>query len=132
MEALRRLLGRPLALAWDRRWPALAVAWVICLAGWVGVSFVHNKFAASAQLYVDTDAVLTPLLHGIAVDSEQMSQVEMLQRTLLSGPNLEKVIAQTSLQAQVHNPSDRERLVQQLGGQIRVTPQTKNLFTIDY
>jgi polysaccharide chain length determinant protein (PEP-CTERM system associated) len=130
--SLARLLGRQLALAWKRRWPALGLCWAICLGGWIGVQFLPSQYASGARLYVDTDAVLTPLLHGIAIDSAQMSQVEMLQRTLLSVPNLERVIAQTALNAAAPDATARERLVQILGRQIRVSPQTKNLFTIEY
>ena len=132
MHALQRMFGRQLALAWKRRWAALAVCWAVCLAGWLAVGYLPNKFSASAQLYVDTDAVLTPLLHGIAIDSSQMSQVEMLQRTLLSTPNLERVIAETDFKQAAVDAAARERLVLLLARQIRVTPQNKNLFTIDY
>jgi polysaccharide chain length determinant protein (PEP-CTERM system associated) len=56
----------------------------------------------------------------------------VLQRTLLSRPNLEKLISKTDLDLSVGGPSDRERLLQQLAIDIQVKPQTKNLFTITY
>jgi polysaccharide chain length determinant protein (PEP-CTERM system associated) len=86
----------------------------------------------SARLYVDADAVLTPLLSGLAADSAPQSQLELIQRTLLSRPNLEKVISKTDLDLTVANPSDRERLIKRLSNDIRVVPQTRNLFTITY
>ncbi len=93
---------------------------------------VPNQFESSARLYVDADAILTPLLRGLAADSAPTSQLEVLQRTLLSRPNLEKVISKTDLDLSINGPSDRERLLQDLASGIQVKPQTKNLFTITY
>jgi polysaccharide chain length determinant protein (PEP-CTERM system associated) len=51
---------------------------------------------------------------------------------LLSRPNLEKLISKTDLDLTLNSPSDRERLIARLGNDIKVNPQTKNLFTINY
>ena len=132
MEALRLLLQRYVRAAWRRRWSGVAVAWLICGLGWVGVYLVPNQFESSARLYVDADAILTPLLRGIAADSSPAGQLEVLQRTLLSRPNLEKLISKTDLDLTVNSPTDRERLISQLAATIQVQPQTANLFTIKY
>ncbi len=86
-----------LRAAWRRRWIGVIIAWWICGLGWVGVYLVPNQFESSARLYVDADAILTPLLKGLAADSAPNSQLEVLQRTLLSRPNLEKLISKTDL-----------------------------------
>jgi polysaccharide chain length determinant protein (PEP-CTERM system associated) len=121
-----------LKAAWRRRWLGVAVAWLVCAVGWVGVYLIPNQFESSARLYVDGDLVLTPLLHGLTIDTGPVSQLDMLQRTLLSRPNLEKLVSKTDLDLSVKSPSDRERLVASLATDIRVTPQTRNLFTITY
>jgi polysaccharide chain length determinant protein (PEP-CTERM system associated) len=108
------------------------VAWLICGIGWVGVYLIPNEFQSSARLYVDADAVLTPLLKGIAAETSPTAQLEILQRTLLSRPNLEKLISKTDLDLTINSPADRERLISRLAESIRVVPQTKNLFTITY
>ena len=132
MESIRLLVETYLRAAWRRRWIGVIIAWLICGLGWVGVYLVPNQFESSARLYVDADAILTPLLKGLAADSAPNSQLEVLQRTLLSRPNLEKLISKTDLDLSVAGPSDRERLLQQLALDIAVKPQTKNLFTITY
>ncbi len=114
MEAVRALVEQYLRAAWRRRWIGVVVAWLICGVGWVGVYLVPNQFESSARLYVDADAILTPLLRGLAADSAPTSQLEMLQRTLLSRPNLEKLVSKTDLDLSVAGPSDRERLLQGL------------------
>ncbi|WP_428486049.1 XrtA system polysaccharide chain length determinant [Rhodopila sp.] len=118
--------------AWRRRWLGVVIAWLICGIGWVGVYMIPNQYESGARLFVDADAVLTPLLRGIAADSAPTTQLEILQRTLLSRPNLEKLVSKTGLDLTLNSPSDRERLLTRLAAQIKVTPQTKNLFTIYY
>jgi polysaccharide chain length determinant protein (PEP-CTERM system associated) len=108
------------------------IAWLVCGLGWVGVYMIPNQFESSARLSVDADAVLTPLLRGLAADSAPTTQLEILQRTLLSRPNLEKLVSKTDLDLTLNGPSDRERLLTRLGSEIHVTPQTKSLFTITY
>lgn len=132
MDNIRILLETYLRAAWRRRWLGVVIAWLICGLGWVGVYMIPNQFQSSARLYVDADAILTPLLKGIAAESSPTTQLEILQRTLLSRPNLEKLVSKTDLDLTINSPSDRERLISHLGDTIRVTPQTKNLFTITY
>lgn len=132
MESVRVLLGQYLRAAWRRRWTGVIVAWLVCGVGWAGIYTIPNRFESSARIFVDADAVLTPLLHGIAAESAPTTQLEILQRTLLSRPNLEKLISKTDLDLTVGGPSERERLISRLGNEIRVTPQTRNLFTISY
>ena len=132
MESVRTLLFQYLRAAWRRRWLGVVVAWLVCGFGWVGTYTVPNQFESNARLFVDADAILTPLLRGIAADSAPTTQLEILQRTLLSKPNLEKLVSKTDLDLTLNGPSDRERLIGRLASEIHVTPQTKNLFTISY
>ena len=132
MDSLKLLVSQYLRAAWRRRWMGLIVAWLVCGVGWVGVYLVPNQYESSARLFVDADAVLTPLLKGIAADSAPTTQLEVLQRTLLSRPNMEKLISKTDLDLTLTGPSDRDRLINRLAMDIHVNPQTKNLFTIAY
>ena len=132
MDEFRTLLRRYVLGAWRKRWFAIAVSWMVCVAGWVFVSTIPNQYESSARLYVDSDAVLTPLLRGLALDNTPVSQLDVLQRTLLSRPNLEKLISKTDLELSITGPADLEQLVAGLANSIRITPQTRNLFTISY
>lgn len=132
MNNLRQLVDQYLRAAWRRRWLGVAIAWLGCLVGWAGVYTIPNQFRSSARLFVDADAILTPLLRGIAAESAPETQLELLQRTLLSRPNLDKLISKTDLDLTIHDPAGRERLIDRLERQIQVTPQSRNLFTITY
>ena len=88
MDSVRVLLSQYLRAAWRRRWMGVIIAWLVCGVGWVAVYTIPNQFESGARLFVDADAVLTPLLRGLAADSAPTTQLEILQRTLLSRPNL--------------------------------------------
>ena len=132
MGTLMIMIRRTLLAAWRYRWVAAAVAWLVCGGGWAFVYMIPNQYEASARLYVDADAVLTPLLKGLSIDSSLSSQLDVLQRTLLSRPNLEKLVSNTDLDLTITGPSDLETMVGKLGTEIKITPQTRNLFTITY
>ena len=132
MESLQDLLSRYGTLAWRRRWWGVAAAWLLCFSGWIGVASMPSQYEASARVYIDADAVLTPLLRGIAADSSMADQIDLLQHMLLSRPNLEKIIAKTDLQLDARTPADLERLVLRLGTAIKVNAQTRNIFSIAF
>lgn len=132
MDQLSDLLSRTLRMAWRRRWVGLAAAWVVCLIGWAVVHEIPDQYLVSARLYVDADAVLTPLLRGVAADTNSTDQLSMLQRTLLNRPNLQTLISKTDLGLSANTPDARERLVTELGTDITLKSQDKNLFSIEY
>ncbi|MEO8715423.1 MAG: XrtA system polysaccharide chain length determinant [Acetobacteraceae bacterium] len=134
MDQVLDLLARTLRLAWRRRWAGLAVAWVVCLAGWAGVHEIPDRYQVSARLYVDADAVLTPLLRGVAADTHSTDQLSILQRTLLSRPNLQTLIAKTDLGLTANTGEAKELLITELGNDITVQSQDRNpnLFSISY
>lgn len=132
MGELHVLIRRYATAAWRYRWATVAFAWAVALLGWVGVMAIPNQYQASARVYVNADAVLTPLLQGIAANAGVTNQLDLLQRTLLSRPNLQKVIAQTNLDLQITGPADMEAMQAALAKQIHLVHATQHLFTISY
>ncbi|MFQ3623897.1 MAG: XrtA system polysaccharide chain length determinant [Acetobacteraceae bacterium] len=126
------LIRRYAAAGWRHRWKALLLAWLVCGLGWIGVYKLPDVYQANARIYADVDAILGSVLRGVAVDGAPERQVETLQRTLLSRPNLERVIARTDLDLRVTTAAEREALIERLGREIRLLPQTRSLFRIEY
>jgi len=83
-------------------------------------------------MYVDSDAILVPLLKGIAVDSGSVNQADLMQKTLLSPSNVDKLIAMTALGSQVKTDEQRERLNRTLSQAIEIGSRERNLFTVTY
>ena len=104
LELLSQLRG-----GWRFRWVAVGVAWAIALAGWFAVALMPNQYEARAKIFVDTDSVLKPLLAGLAVTTDPVSQVNMMARVLMTRPNLEKVARETDLALRAKTPEQARR-----------------------
>lgn len=118
--------------AWRFHWIAALTAWVIAVIGWGVVFLTPDTFEARARVYVDTESVLRPLLSGLAVDSNVMSQVNMMSTVLLSRPNLDRVARDTDLYLRANTPQQQERLIEGLSAGIQLQSGTANTFTITY
>ncbi|MGH7043272.1 MAG: XrtA system polysaccharide chain length determinant [Acetobacteraceae bacterium] len=132
MEFLRTFLQKYLKAAWRRRWIGVAAAWAVCIVGWGLVTALPNQYRSSSELFVDTNAILTPLLAGIAVNTSPQGQLEMLQRTLLSRPNIETLISATNLDLTASGPLARDALVRKLQHSVTLGQEGADLFTIAY
>jgi polysaccharide chain length determinant protein (PEP-CTERM system associated) len=119
--------------AWRQRWTGLAAAWLICLGGWLALALIPDRFQAEARIYVDTDTLLAPLLHGIAVRPNIEQQVQIMQRTLLSRPNLHEVVRMTDLDLLADDDARREAIVEKLHRATTMRPDSaRNLFRLTF
>jgi polysaccharide chain length determinant protein (PEP-CTERM system associated) len=120
---------------WRYKWLSIGLAWLICVIGWPVVTLLPPKYESSARIYVNADQFLTPLLRGLAADVDLRRQVEFLQRTLLSRPNLEQVIHLSDLDLSSRGKvgeKEREERLRRLAQEVLIKPQTANLITITY
>ena len=117
---------------WRHKWLGVATAWLVCTAGWIGVALVPTKYESSARVYLNADPLLTPLLRGLAADTDPTRQLDFMQRTLLSRPNLEQLVRLTDLDIGVTNAEQKEALYKRLASDVTVAPVTLNLLTLSY
>ncbi len=131
-ELLRQLIGR-LRGMWHRRWIGLAVAWVVGILA-VGVALrIPEKYEASARVYVDTQSLLRPLMAGLAIQPNLDQQVALMSRTLISRPNVEKLIHMADMDLRVKSSAEREELIDTMLKQLQLTGNvTNNLYVISY
>ena len=133
MHELADQLLSYLRATWRNRWYAVAFAWVAAIGGWVAVYLTPDRYEASARVYVDTQSVLRPLLAGLAVQPNADQIVTMMSRTLISRPNLEKVIRMADMDIRLKTPQDREQLITQLMRGLEIKSAGRdNLYTISY
>ena len=76
----------------------------------VGMAVVYRipeKYEASARVYVDTQSLLRPVMAGLAIQPNLDQQVALISRTLISRPNVEKLVrmADLDLAGQRRTPS---------------------------
>jgi polysaccharide chain length determinant protein (PEP-CTERM system associated) len=134
MDDLRELIMVRAAAMWRRRWQGALAAWIVCVVGWAVILYLPNRYESSARIYVDSETLLRPLLKGLAVQTDLASQVDYMQRTLLSRPNLDSVIRMTDLELQATSPERREAMINGLERKITVAAEgkAKNLFSVSY
>lgn len=112
---------------WHRRWIAIAVAWGVCLLGWLVVSMIPNAYESKARVYVDVEDVLSKQL-GIAGDGKE--EIMRVRQTLSSAKNLEKVITTTRLGEGITERGALDGAVAALEKKVKVTSEQDNLFQI--
>lgn len=113
---------------WRRRWLALAVAWGVCLLGWIVVSMIPNKYESQARVFVQMQSLLTDKIGVTPV--ERQRAVDSVKRTLTSTVNLEKVVRGTDLANTVSTDKEVTGAASGLRDAIKVIEQQENLFEI--
>lgn len=114
---------------WRRKWLVVALSWIAAVVAAGVVYFVPNRFEASAKVYVDTQTVLKPLMAGLAFQPDIDQQVRMLGRTLITRPNIERLVK--GLDSPATTPEESfDRTVDRLIDKIKVDHAGGNLYTI--
>jgi polysaccharide chain length determinant protein (PEP-CTERM system associated) len=133
MEELMRQ-ARTLARGmWRYRWPAVAVAWIVALVGAIAVFKLPDRYEASARIFVDTQTILKPLMSGLAFTPNVDQQVVMLSRTLISRPNVEKLVRMADLDLKGDSKLQREQLIEGLMRDLQIRSAARdNLYMLAY
>ena len=133
MKPLLTKLVTLLVGAWRYRWQGLAAAWIVCLAGWLAVWSIEDRYAVQAKIYIDTDTVLGPLMRGLTVPQDQEQQIAIMLKQVTSRPNLESILKLVKPQAATYKPAEMETAVAELNRNIEFSSGgVRNLFTIAY
>ena len=118
---------------WKHRWLGLIVAWGVAALAFVLVLAKAEKYEATARIFVDTQSILKPLMSGLAVQPNVDQQIGMLSRTLISRPNVEKLIQMTGLEKEAVTKEAHEALVDQLSKTLEIrTAGRDNLYQLSF
>ena len=118
---------------WRFHWHAIVIVWVVAIVGWIAVSRLPDVYESKARVYVDTDSVLRPLLRGLTIQPDINQRLQLMTRTLLSRPNLEKIVRMTDLDLGVNSDQEMEILLDRLSKEIKIrSARRQNLYTISY
>jgi polysaccharide chain length determinant protein (PEP-CTERM system associated) len=118
---------------WKHRWTGLLVAWVVGAIGAAVVLWVPDKYEASARIFVDTQSILKPLMSGLTVQPNVEQQVAMLSRTLISRPNVEKLIRMADLDLGEKSKEAQEALIERVSKSLEIKNTGRdNLYTLGF
>ncbi|MFW2852082.1 XrtA system polysaccharide chain length determinant [Sphingomonas sp. TX0543] len=116
-------------MMWTRRWLALAVAWGICVIGWLFVSQIPSRYESHARIFVQVRQVLPTGANGGGA-GDQARDIDTVRQTLTSAVNLEKVVRGTDLAQGATTDRAVADRVAGLQNAIKITAQQDNLFEI--
>lgn len=117
-----QMIRRQLRMIWPYRWVALVMSTLVAIAGWGFVLYMPNQYEVSAKIFIDTRSMLRPLMRGLAVDNNNLTNTAMLmKRTLLTRPNLEEVARKTDLDLTAKTDQEFDKLVASLAERIQMS-----------
>lgn len=121
-------------IIWQRRMAAVLAAAALCAFGWPAALMLPDKYEARARVYVDTKSMLRPLLRGLAVDNDIAQEFALVtRRTLLSRPNLERVLREADLDLRFKDRHEVEMAIRDLSLKINVIGDAQeSIYTIIY
>ncbi len=133
MAELTNLLLTFLKAIGKYRWHAVLISWTVALIGWVVVYTLPNDYQASARVYVDTQSVLKPLLAGMTTLPNIDQQVGFMRRTLISRPNVERVMRMVDLDVKNKTVKEHEIQVDEMMNAIKMGgTERDDIYTITY
>ncbi|MET3130810.1 polysaccharide chain length determinant protein (PEP-CTERM system associated) [Oxalobacteraceae bacterium GrIS 1.11] len=133
MEELIDQLLSSLKGIWKYRWHAVLVAWLVAILGWIKVISLPDDYQTSARVFVDTQSILKPLLAGMTSVPNVEQQVSIMSRTLLSRPNVERVMRMVDLDLDAKTAREHELRLDELMNKIKIGgTNTYDIYTITY
>ncbi|MGA7980449.1 MAG: XrtA system polysaccharide chain length determinant, partial [Chromatiaceae bacterium] len=132
MQEIIRLALFYVSGIWRYRWFTLAAAAVICPIGWAYVATMPDEYEATARVFVDTDSVLTPLLRGLAIQTDDDRRVRMMTNVMFSRQNMEKLARMTDLDLRAKTPQDMDRLAAELKSRVHLGSEGNNIYNISF
>jgi len=133
MDEILRQATTILRGMWKHRWLGLVVAWVVAALSIVVVFRIPDRYEASARIFVDTQSILKPLMSGLAIEPNLDQQIMILSRTLISRPNVEKLIRMADLDLNIKTKAGQEELIDDLMKSLTIKSTSRdNLYTLAY
>ncbi|MCF2947763.1 chain-length determining protein [Paraglaciecola aquimarina] len=118
---------------WVKKRYIMVSTWLICPIGFIYVASLPDVYQSSAKVYVDTRSVLQPLLRGLAIQTDPRQEIAMMEKTLLSRPNIEIIARESDLDITASTPASYENLINSLSRSIKLNRAGRdNLYTISF
>lgn len=138
VEDLPAPLIRHLNGLWRRRWTVVIAAWAAALMGWFAVWLLPDLYESRAQVFVQTETVLQPVLGDVVATPDYADRVDVMRLQLLARPNVEEIIYRAGLDRLIETSNEVEHraamqgLVDGVAGNIMIESPRDMYFVISY
>ncbi|MER2491848.1 XrtA system polysaccharide chain length determinant [Catenovulum sediminis] len=118
---------------WIKKRFIIVCTWLVCPIGWLYVANLPDVYQSSAKVFADTRSILQPLLRGLALQNNIDQELQLMAKTLLSRPNLEKIARNTDLDIQATGKAEYQALIDMLKKEIKFRASDReNIYTINF
>ena len=136
MENLQQTLDEAIGYIkgiWIKKRFIMIATWVICPLAWLFVSAMPDTYQSSAKVYADTRSILQPLLRGLALQTDAAQEVQLMAKTLLTRPNLEKIALASDLDVQTRSEAEFNAVINMLKDNISFNPAGRdNIYSVSF
>jgi len=132
MDDILRLVFFHLNGIWRYRWFALVIAAIACPIGWFYVATLPDEYSSSARVFVDTDSILTDLLSGLAIQTDDSRRIGIMTRVLFSTENMEKLARMTDMDLRAKTPQQMDELVASLKQRVDLSNRGGDIYEISF
>jgi polysaccharide chain length determinant protein (PEP-CTERM system associated) len=105
------------------KWPALLLAWAMCLIGWLVVMALPSVYESRAKIFADTRTALSPVIQGLAIQQDVSAQLNYVQQSLLSEAQIAHVIDETDMAADAKTEAELLQVIEKLRARLSVEMQ---------
>ncbi|EWH11160.1 polysaccharide chain length determinant protein, PEP-CTERM locus subfamily [Catenovulum agarivorans DS-2] len=118
---------------WIKKRFIIITTWLICPIAWLYVANMQDVYQSNARVFADTRSILQPLLRGLALQTNIDQELQLMTKTLLSRPNLEKIARNTDLDINAKTEAQYESLISMLKREINFKASGReNIYTINF
>ena len=123
---------------WRRRWTVVIAAWGAALAGWFAIWLIPDQYESRAQVFVQTETILQPVLRDVVASPDYADRVDVMRLQLLARPNVEEIIYRAGLDSTIEASNEVEHraamqgLVDGVAGKIKIESPRDMYFIIGY
>lgn len=123
---------------WRRRWLVVAATWLAALVLWFGVWLLPDRYESRAQVFVQTETILDPVMTGVTARPNYEQRVAVVKQQLLTRPNVQEIIYRSGLDKTIKASSEADRrvkmeqLIDWVSNQISIDSPQQNYFDITY
>jgi polysaccharide chain length determinant protein (PEP-CTERM system associated) len=95
-------------------WPAMGLAWLVCVLGWALIVALPSKYEASTRVFVDTRTALSPVIQGLAIQEDMAAYLNLAKESLVSEARLAEVVTSTGILQPTASLAERARAVDKM------------------
>jgi polysaccharide chain length determinant protein (PEP-CTERM system associated) len=112
--------------SWRFRWPAVAAAAALALAGWLVVFALEDRYEAGASVFIDTHTSLKPALGPLAVEQDVEGELNFVRQSLLADPSLQRIAEEGGVMPAGMTDLQRIEAVTEMRRRIEISVRSAN------